>query len=186
MYPWGHVAVAYILYSVYSWGRHRRPPGATATVAVVVGALFADIVDKPLALLGVFPGGRYVAHSLLFVPFLLAVVTILAYGFDRPESVAAFALAHLSHLLADLPPRVLQGYPFGTEYLFWPVLSRPTFFYHDQLFDPPTVVALVGQSLTDPLVMRGLEASLFVFAVALWVSDGCPAFPETVTSATTG
>ena len=174
MLPLGHLGVAYLLYSLYAHARFRRPPRPEPVVAVVVGSQFADLIDKPLWLVGVFPTGRDLAHSLLFAVVLLAAVYLVAIALGRVETATAFAIAHLSHLAADLPPRLALGYPFGTEFLLWPVVPHHTFDYNERLFDPPATVETVVTPLTDPATFLAFEFVLFGLAVGLWLLDGCP------------
>ena len=175
MWPWGHLGVAYLLYSLYARGRFGRPPRPEPALAVLVGSQFADLIDKPLAWwFGILPGGRTLAHSLFFAAFLLGVVYALGFALDRVETATAFAIAHLSHLAADLPPRLALGYPRGTEFLLWPLLEQPTFEWNQRLFEPPTVVETVVTPLTDPQLFLAFEFVLFGLALALWYVDGCP------------
>lgn len=175
MWPWGHVGVAYLLYSLYSRGRFRRPPRPEPALAVVLGSQFADLVDKPLAWwLGILPGGRTLAHSLVFAGVLIVVVYAAALARDRVETATAFVLGHLSHLVADLPPRLVLGYPFGSEFLFWPFLPQPAFGYGERLFEPPVAVELVVTPFTDPLTFALFEVSLFGLALGLWIVDDRP------------
>ncbi len=175
MLPWGHFGVAYILYSLYARGRFGRAPRPEAVLAVLVGSQLADLIDKPLAWgLGLFPGGRAIAHSLLFAAVLIVVVYAVAFTIGRVETATAFLLAHLSHLLADLPPRFFLGYPFGTEFLFWPFLPRQTFNYNERSFEPPGPVEAIVTPLTDPFSYMLFELVLFGLAIVLWYVDGCP------------
>lgn len=175
MWPWGHFAVAYLLYSLYARGRFRRPPRPAPALAVAVGSQLPDLIDKPLAWwFGVLPSGRSLAHSLLFAAGLLAVVYIVAFVLDRVETATAIAVGHLSHLATDLPPRVAFGFPFGSEYLLWPVLTPRTFWYRERVFDPPAVVESVAGPLLDPATFFTLQVVLFGLALALWVIDGRP------------
>ncbi len=175
MFPWGHIAVAYLLYSLYSHGRFRRPPRPEPVLAVAIGSQFADLIDKPLAWgLGILPGGRTLAHSLFFAAGLLVIVYAAGFALGRVETATAFSIAHLSHLLADLPPRLALGYPFGSEYLLWPVLSEPVFSYSEQVFEPPALVVLLVTPLTDTVTFLVFEFVLFVVAIGLWVADGYP------------
>ena len=175
MLPWGHFGVAYLVYSLYARGRFRRPPRPEPALAVVFGSQFADLIDKPLAWwLGILPSGRSLAHSLVFAAVLIVVVYAAALALERVETATAFVIAHLSHLLADLPPRLFLGYPFNAEFLFWPFLPQPAFAYGDRLFEPPAVVEFVVTPLTDPFVFSVFQIALFGLALALWYVDGCP------------
>lgn len=121
-----------------------------------------------------FPHGRFLAHSLLFTAVLIVGVYVAAFAANRVETATAFVIAHLSHLLADVPPRVLLGYPFGTEFLFWPFLSHPTFGFNERVFEAPTVLELIVTPFTNPFVFFALDVSLFGAGITLWYLHGCP------------
>lgn len=174
MWPWGHLGVGYLLYSLYARGRHGRPPRPGPALAAALGSQFPDGIDKPLAWLGVLPGGRTLAHSLLFAGAVIAVVYATAVVYDQVKSATAFALAYLSHLATDLPPRLLLGYPYGSEFLLWPVLSQSTFEFRQQVFEPPAAVEFVAVPLTDPRTYLLVQFAVFVLAIGLWYVDGCP------------
>lgn len=175
MWPWGHLGVAYLLYSLYAHARFRRPPRLEPALAVVVGSQFADLIDKPLAWgLGVLPGGRTLAHSLLFAGGLIVAVYAASIVRGRVETATAFVIAHLSHLVGDLPPRAFLGYPFGAEFLLWPVLTYPAFDYSERLFESAAVVKRVVSPLTDPVLFFFSNIAVFVFALGVWYVDGCP------------
>lgn len=174
MWPWGHLGVGYLLYSLYARGQHRQPPQPEPALAAVLGSQFPDIVDKPLAWLGVLPGGRTLAHSLVFAGVAIVTVYATAVVYNRTKSATAFALAYLSHLVTDLPPRVLLGFPRGSEYLFWPVLPQYTFEYRERVVEVPPVVESAVIPLTDPLVYSLVQVVAFVLALGLWYVDGCP------------
>ena len=59
MWPWGHLALGYLLHSPLARARFGRPPTDRATLLLVIGTQLPDLVDKPLAWwLGVLPAGR--------------------------------------------------------------------------------------------------------------------------------
>jgi len=71
MWPWGHLAVGYLLWSVLVRDRRFRPPTGAETLLLAVGTQFPDAVDKPLAWsLGVLPNGRSLAHSVFLATAL--------------------------------------------------------------------------------------------------------------------
>ncbi|APX98041.1 metal-dependent hydrolase [Natronorubrum daqingense] len=175
MWPWGHFGVAYIVYSLYARGRFGRPPRPEPALAVLAGSQLADLIDKPLAWwFGILPSGRSLAHSLLFAAGLLALVYAAGFALGRLETATAFAIAHLAHVLTDVPPRAFLGYPHGTEFLVWPLLEQPTFRFHDRLFEPPAVVEVLVGPFTNPAIFFFSEWLLFGMAIALWYVDGCP------------
>ncbi|MES3516473.1 MAG: metal-dependent hydrolase [Natronomonas sp.] len=165
MWPWGHVAVAYLLYSAAS-RRNGDPPEALSTAAVGFAALLPDLIDKPLAwYLGVLPTGRTLAHSFLFVGPLSVAVYLLARRLDRPAIGVAFGIGAVSHLLLDALPAVWGAGEAG--FLLWPIV--PVEEYEE---GAPTIVALLLDSLSDPYFF-----SEFVFvavALVVWRRDGYP------------
>ncbi len=105
MWPLGHAAVGYLLYTLATRARFDRPPTALALCALLVGTQFPDLVDKPLAwYVGVLPTGRTLAHSLLVLIPVSLVVLALARRYDRTELGFAFVLGALSHAVVDVIP----------------------------------------------------------------------------------
>jgi hypothetical protein len=98
MWPWGHLAVGYFLYSPFARARFGRPPTDRATLWLAVGTQLPDLVDKPLAWrLGVLPAARTLGHSLLTI----TVVSMLVYAYferrDRAHVALAFGVGYTSH-----------------------------------------------------------------------------------------
>ncbi|WP_211694198.1 metal-dependent hydrolase [Natronomonas salina] len=174
MLPWGHFAVAYLLYSLYSRRRLNRPPPAGPTLAVGVGAIFADLVDKPLGWgLGIIPS-RSLGHSLIVAIPLLAVVYAVARVYDREATATAFSISHLVHLFTDLQPRLLLGFPIRNRYLLWPLVTERQFTYWERVFEPPAIVELLVLPLTFRPVFMLLEFVILAFAIRRWRADGRP------------
>lgn len=94
------------------WSRRPLP-------AVVLGAAFPDLVDKPLATLGVVDVFHSVGHS----AFFLLAVAPLAYAVP---SVRAFAIGWGSHLVLDAFHVVINGRAHDALFLGWPLTSPPT------------------------------------------------------------
>ncbi|MHC3436914.1 metal-dependent hydrolase [Natrialbaceae archaeon A-gly3] len=175
MWPWGHLAVAYLLYTLFAHGRYGRPPRSGPAVALAIGSQFPDLIDKPLAWwLGVLPGGRTLAHSLLFAAVLLPAVYALGIRLDLLEAATAFAIGHLSHLLTDLPLLLLAGYPRGAEYLLWPLLDQPTFAPGYALFDAPAGLETAALVLAESSTYARVQVGLFALAAIVWYLDGRP------------
>jgi hypothetical protein len=171
MLPWGHAAVAYLVYR--GLGAVRAREGATpaptpaATVAVAVGSQAPDLIDKPLAwTLGVLPAGRSLGHSLLVVGLLFGVVGRARAVRARPAAATGFGVGVLSHLLADAAGPILAGTPGAVSFLFWPALPL-------HVDDEGYAVLEVLLSLDPtPDVLVGL--ALTVVAAAVWLHDGAP------------
>lgn len=80
----GHVGLAYLVYAVFRWTAAWPAPDRLTLVAIVLGALFPDLIDKPLAWeLGLLASGRSLAHSLLTASIVILVVMLVAELYDR-------------------------------------------------------------------------------------------------------
>ncbi|ELY43646.1 metal-dependent hydrolase [Natronorubrum sulfidifaciens] len=167
MWPLGHVAVAYLCYTIATRARFDAPPAHIPALLLVFGSQFPDLVDKPLAwYLGVIPTGRTLAHSLLvLVPLSVAVLAISSH-YDRGEYGIALTIGALSHVLVDALP-ALWGPNESATHLLWPVV--PVEEYEQ---GPPTILALVQDSLGQPFFLA--EFVLAAIAVVLWRRDGYP------------
>jgi hypothetical protein len=95
--------------------------GVSATLALIfrlnpVVAIFCgilpDLVDKPLAALGI-GGGRYIGHTLLF-----AVLVVAAFLLWKRKYGPAALIGLTSHLLLDLNALIPWFYPFK-DYRFY-------------------------------------------------------------------
>ena len=110
MRPHEHFLVAFLPVFVYALIRYRRLPSKAMLFVVVIGSLFPDIVDKPLAFsAGILPSGRVFMHSLPFVIPLSIIV--LAYGSftDRSHLGLGFVWAHMTHLIGDFRSSLFDG-----------------------------------------------------------------------------
>lgn len=177
MWPWEHLAVAYVVVSLWRRYRSGRPPSGAEAVAAVVASQLPDLVDKPLGWgTSLLPSGTSLAHSLPGAVTTCAVVYLVSRRLGRGDVGVAFGLAYLSHLPADvIYPVILGGSP-KISFLFWPVVEQP----------PSQTGPLAGRVLelatqfveflgtTRGLVFLALEAALVVFTFVLWWRDGWP------------
>ncbi|WP_137286149.1 metal-dependent hydrolase [Halorussus salinisoli] len=167
MWPWGHLAVGYLLYTAFVHLRARRAPDGYATVALAFGTQFPDLVDKPLAwTFGLIPNGRSLTHSLLIAVVVILVVQALLRRFDRETVATAFGVGYLSHLLGDVLYPVATGDLYSLGFLAWPVV--PAIEYATE---PSFAAHLRGLSLSSFVAIEG-GVALLVFGI--WLYDGAP------------
>jgi len=167
MWPWGHLAVGYLLYTAFVRVRTGYPPGNTAALALLFGTQFPDLVDKPLAWgLGVLPHGRVGAHSLPIAVVVVSLVYAYARHRGRPDLAVAFAVGYLTHPFADAFLALSQGRTEYVTYLLWPLSDlRP--------YDTDGIVlASLGPF---ELTLYGVaQLGLALVAYGVWVADGSP------------
>lgn len=168
MWPLGHVAVAYLCYTLSTRWRLNAPPDGLAVVVLAFGAVVPDLVDKPLSwYAGALPTGRTLAHSLVFLIPLCIGLYLLARRYDRGELSIAFAIGSISHALVDALPALWRA-DSSAGFLLWPLI--PVEPYEDAA---PSVIGLLVNSLTSPwfhleFVLAGI--ALYVW----WTRDGRP------------
>ena len=177
MWPWDHLAVGYLVVSL--WRRHRsgRPPREAEAVAVVIGSQLPDLIDKPLGWgTTLLPTGHSFAHSLSVAVPTAVIAYLLADRFGRADVGVAFSLAYLSHLPGDVfYPMVLGDSP-NLSFLFWPFVDVPA----------SQTDALAGrvielfvefvEFLATPngLAFLAVEMTLLFVTFLMWRQDGWP------------
>lgn len=173
MWPWEHLAVGYLCYSLWVHWRHDRPPTGAAVVAVVVATQLPDLVDKPLAWwLGVLPSGRSLGHSLFFA----APVTTFVWLIFGRRIGGAFAIGYVSHLITDVVHPAILGGSFDYTFLVWPLIERPQTGGDGLLVQTQRILSNFGELVTSP---EGVSYLLFTVvllgtAALLWAHDGFP------------
>ena len=180
MWPWGHLAIGYLVYSVWYRIRLGKPPRALPVVLLALGTQFPDIVDKPLAYwFAILPEGRSLAHSYLFVIPLCLIVYVVLTRYGLAEGGVAFTIGYFTHPIADGLNAIVSGQWTDITFMVWPLLPIPdyeasNFVYHLQ--DLLTSIrGLSLQSLLHPISEHFvLEIWLTFFLVILWIVDGLP------------
>lgn len=174
MWPWGHLAGGYLLFSAWRRARHDPTPGDRETVVVAVATQLPDVVDKPLALtVSLLPGGRSLAHSLLAATIASALVWRYAANRDHQDLGTAFAVGYWSHLLADSALPALTGSHADLAFLAWPFLPLP---------GPTDSHSILGRFWELAVALSGgnvppffvAELGLVVAAAVLWTRHGAP------------
>lgn len=174
MWPWGHLAIGYLVYVAISESRDWDAQTGLVVAAVALGTQFPDLVDKPLAwTFAVLPSGRSLAHSLITATLVIALVYHVAAQRNHRNAARAFAIGYVSHCLADLGPGVVAGLLRGdwsqlqwTTYLLWPLYPAPPY-PHDGSFTEHFLAFTV-----DPYVLS--QFGLLAVAVAVWGASGAP------------
>jgi membrane-bound metal-dependent hydrolase YbcI (DUF457 family) len=178
MWPWEHLAVGYVLFSVTAHATWRRSPGGAEAVALAVATQAPDLIDKPLSWgLDLFPTGYALGHSLLFVLPVVSGVVWVARRRDRVGVGVGVAVGYLSHLAADVLSPLLSEGRLAFDRLLWPLVSFPA--YETERGFVGRFSLYVGRYLHEvaepsnlPYVLAYL--SVFLGVAALWVVDGAP------------
>ena len=174
MWPWGHLAVAYLVYVVYTRLDPTRRQTAVTLTALAIGSQFPDLVDKPFAwTFGVLPSGRSLAHSLFTLLIVAVVLHQLAVRYRRTDLSTAFTLGAFVHTLTDMSPTAVAGLLGGDltqlqwlRFLVWP-LQPPPPYANDTSF-----VEQFASLSFEPYVL--FQFGLFGLAVVVWVAHGAP------------
>ncbi len=168
MWPWGHVASAYLCWLVYARISDADAEEEVAVVIVAFGALFPDLVDKPLAwYVGILPTGRSLAHSLVVLVPLAVIIYWIGRKFGHSEWGVAFAIGAISHALLDAAPALWRA-DDSAMFLFYPLI--PIEGYGER--GTPTVSELLLGSLSEPYFL--IEIPLAAIALGIWYRRGCP------------
>ena len=177
MWPWEHLAVAYVLYSLFTNVVRRRSPSTRETIAVVVGSQLPDLVDKPLAwTFGITETGYSIGHSMFVAPIVCLAVYVAAARSGERRLAGAFSLAYLSHLLTDVLNPIRYGRPLEPRVVLWPISSPPAgdhggFVDHFGVYIVRHVNALLEGGLSTD---AAFQVFLMVAVLALWLYDGAP------------
>ncbi|WP_415379072.1 metal-dependent hydrolase [Halosimplex sp. TS25] len=169
MWPWGHLAMAYLVYSLYSRLRRGHRPTAATALVVAVASQAPDLVDKPLAwTLSVLPTGRSLSHSLLVVGPVVALLYSLARirGEDEEPLAVAFAVGALTHLFGDALYSLVDLEFHHVGFLLWPAIPAAEYDV-EQSF-------AAHFALIEPSPELYFEFLLAAAALVLWRSDGYP------------
>jgi len=166
VWPWGHLAFAYLLHSslVHLW--YRRRPTWPGVALVAIGSQVPDLIDKPLAwTLNVLPSGRSLGHSFILGTVIVVVVVALLRRYELRGW--PFALGYYSHLLGDSIRPLLGGRFHDLTFLLWPVFEAET-------GSEPSIgiiqYLLNAQLGGTVLIELGLASAVFVW----WLLDGAP------------
>lgn len=181
MWPWGHLAFGYVLYSIYTHLWNRKAPSGRLVLVLAFSTQLPDLVDKPLSwTFDIFPSGYSIAHSIFVaIPVTIGLLGATWY-INRSEIGIAFGIGYGSHLFSDLLVAILtSGATVGR--VLWPLITQPP--YEQTLsFSQRIIYYLVRYSIS---ILRGENLMIFLIqftfvfaALSLWAYDGFPGFNE--------
>lgn len=184
MWPWGHAAFGYLLYS-FGLRLFGRTPTGYPVLVLLIGTQIPDLVDKTLSwVLELFPQGYSVAHSVFVaVPIGMLVIAVAVWR-RRTSYGLAFLLGYWSHLVGDLLFGLLSSNPYTFARVLWPVVTLPP--YSTDLSGLARVQAYVisflnffaDEGLAAVLVLLAVYFGPVLLAVVLWLLDGAPGATE--------
>jgi len=134
--PLGHAALAYLCFVGVAAVTDRTLPARRDLAPLLFASQLPDLIDKPLAFVGVLASGRSLAHSLVALVVFLVVVgpacrrTARAVKSMRLRSLLTaaplpLAVGYVSHLVGDIYRPMLNGTFQETLFLFWPLARVP-------------------------------------------------------------
>lgn len=146
-----HLVAGYLL------SRWRSLP----VLGVVLGTALPDLVDKPLAMVGVVDLYHTAGHSLLVMVTVGGLWTLVA----RHELALAVWVGWGSHLVLDAVPMVVNGRPDDVQFLLWPLVVHVP-----AVHLPP--LAFAQYYIGTPAVL--LEAGIGVVFVGVLLAESGP------------
>jgi membrane-bound metal-dependent hydrolase YbcI (DUF457 family) len=127
VFPLGHATFGYLLYVPFAWLTGYRLPYRLTLASLLVGTQFPDLVDKPLAFVGLLPGGRALGHSVFFAVGLFVALWLVTRRYGRPHLTIPFGFGHASHVVGDVLTPVAAGRTGELTFLLYPVLPAPEY-----------------------------------------------------------
>lgn len=181
MWPWGHLAFGYVLFSLASRAWFDEPPRGPSVYVLVIATQLPDLVDKTLSwVLGVFPTGYSVGHSVFVaVPVGVAVAT-LAWRRDRVAAGVAFVVGYWSHLAGDVVVGAVTPETHSLGRVLWPVVTLEP--YEERMGAVERALHYFAQFVAelrtgeDPTLLL-LYFGPFLAAFVIWIVDGMPGVP---------
>lgn len=176
MWPWEHLAFGYLLYSFYSHARWNTAPTARTAGVVTIASQIPDLIDKPFGWwLGVLPGGRTFAHSLLTAIPAIVLVALVGWFLHANRAAIAFAIGYLSHIAGDIIYPLIVKRELRTGFLFWPITGTDV--------EPTAPVGHITELVADfvaflltsvGVVYLVVEILLISTAIVVWWYDDAP------------
>lgn len=182
MWPWGHLAVAYLAFSLVSRAYDGKPPTGGPTLVLAVASQIPDLVDKPLSWgFDVFAQGYGVGHSVFFAAPAIAVALAYAVHVGRTRYGLALGVGWSAHLASDVLFGVVLGEGPAVRTVLWPLHRNPGYSVERGFFDrfQYYLVRFAEEILEGEMTMYlVVYALLFTSVLAVWILDGYPVLRE--------
>lgn len=182
MWPWGHLAFAYLVYSLASRAAFREAPTSGPTLVLAVASQLPDLVDKPLSwTFDVFETGYGAGHSVFLAVPVIAAAAVVAHRTDHERYGLAFCAGYAAHLASDVLLESALSREAAFDMVLWPVaefsgyaVDRGFFGRFSEYFVSFASDVLSG----DATAYLAIYAVLFTTVFALWLYDGLPVARE--------
>lgn len=182
MWPWGHLAFGYLLYSLSRRSLRSGVITGRDVVVLAVATQLPDLIDKPLAwALSVFPSGYALAHSVFLALPLGIAVLALAVRRRRLGLGLAFTVGYWSHLAGDVLLAIALEKPYTITRVLWPVVVLPGSHTSLGTIEQVTYYAVQFFELlatTENPMVYVVYLGPPVAAAILWIVDGAPVVRE--------
>lgn len=174
MWPWDHLAFAYLMYSGGLRFCDRSPVAELPMLCLVAGSQFPDIVDKPLW--WTFSIVPVLTHSVVVALPLALCILLATRRIGQIASGIAFVTGYSSHLIGDLLYPLATDGVLGYQRLLWPLVEYAgepegglvatawRFFESYAFF----------LSTSDAFLYVLADFILICSAITLWLADGRP------------
>lgn len=143
-----------------------RPLNVRSTLAVLLGSLLSDIIDKPIGnfiFYDYFSNGRIFSHTLAFLA-LITFLGLIVYALTKKSWGLLVAFGVFMHLVLDqmwLEPRTL----------FWPLYGL-RFPRHTHMEPVAWIMGILRAIASDPRVLLSELAGLFILSWLFIVTFG--------------
>ncbi|WP_336036863.1 metal-dependent hydrolase [Halobacterium yunchengense] len=182
MWPWGHLAFGYLVYSLASRATFREAPTGGPTLLLAVASQLPDLVDKPLSwTFGVFVTGYGAGHSVFVAVPVVAAAAALARRTGRERWGLAFCVGYAAHLAGDVLLESAIEREASYDMVLWPVAEFSGYAVDRGFFGrfSAYLVSFAADVLSgEATFYLALYVVLFTSVFALWLYDGLPVARE--------
>lgn len=188
MWPFAHLAIGYLLYTGYEYARFRDAPSEMAVLFVLIGTQLPDLIDKPLAWVGILASGRSLGHSLLVALPIIGFVGVVYRRTGENGPTVAFGISYVSAIIGDGITYFFQGSLvrdlMEVSFWVWP-LSIPA----EKIVQILKLNAVLSQVIAHKAAwtahnipmggdlkiwIRSFEVGVTLLSISVWWYEGMP------------